>query len=244
MPMQFTDPSESPAALGPPFADAQREAGGASMTVPPFEPVHRSMPESSPPDSPVAAPRLMTLSVLGGLANLHLWTDRSLIEPFAARFEGPQPEVSQVGDDITIRYPQGPFTWARTAADIRLRPDLAWSVHVRGGLSHSDLDLTDTTLRSFELTGGASRLEMRLGAPDGTVPVRIRGGISRATVERPGTVPVRLEIGGGASRLVLDAQEIGAVGGHTCLESGAYRSADHRYWVQVGGGASRLTVTS
>ncbi|MFZ0214863.1 MAG: hypothetical protein WAM30_02875, partial [Candidatus Dormiibacterota bacterium] len=212
-------------------------SGDTAMTVPPFEPAPTAQ---TLPEPPATTRRTMTLSVVGGLANLRLWTETGLAEPFQAHFEGPQPEVSQQGDEVTITYHGGPFNWGRTAADIQLRPDVSWAIRVRGGVSRGELELGGADVRAIELTGGASRLEIRLGEASGTVPVRIRGGVSRATIERPASVPVRVEVGGGASRLAVDTQEFGGIGGPARLESGPYESAPNRYHVEVGGGASRL----
>jgi hypothetical protein len=53
---------------------------------------------------------------------------------------------------------------------------------------------------------------------------------------------VQLQVHGGANRLEFDAQRFGAVGGDVRLATPGWELATDRYVVEVGGGASRLTV--
>ncbi len=74
------------------------------------------------------------------------------------------------------------------------------------------------------------------------MPIRLTGGVSHLTLHRPGGVPARVHIGGGASKLELDTQYLGAIGGPVRLETPGYASATHRYDVEIGGGASGITI--
>lgn len=215
--------------------------GSGSVETPPYEPV---APEAEPEPARVEGRRgeAATLQFIGGVANLSISVDPTLTTRYAARFEGPQPEVAELGNEITIRYHGGPFSWGRTEAEVRLHPALAWSLRVRGGASRADVDLRGLELRGFEITGGMSRMDLALGEVRGTVPVRVCGGVSRVDISRPGSIPARLEINGGASRLSLDDQLLGAIGGPTRLQSSGFESASDRLRVEVRGGASRLSV--
>lgn len=236
--LQFPVPS-SLASVPPAPGPGPRDAG-SQLETPPFEPVEET---PSPAHAPVAGGHeTATLHLLGGASNLDVVTDPALVERFAAHFEGPQPEVTEWGSEITIRYHGGPFSWGRCAAHVRLRPDLAWALRIRGGISRGDLDLSGLELRALEITGGVSRLDLTLGRPDGAVPVDIHGGVSRAELRRPSDVAVHLEVRGGASRLALDTQQFGAVGGCIRLETPTHRTSSDRYDIRVGGGASRFSV--
>lgn len=210
------------------------------LTTPPFEPVGA---EPDPEPAPAAARQeVATLQFVGGVANLFVSVDPTLTERYAARFEGPQPEVTELGDEVTIRYHGGPFTWGHTEAHVRLHPGLVWTLRVRGGASRADIDVRDLDLRALEVTGGVSRMDLALGELHGTVSVRVFGGVSRVDITRPAAVPARLEINGGASRLAMDDQLLGAIGGATRLQTGGFESARDRLQVEVRGGASRLSV--
>lgn len=221
--------------------EAASEPGAPGRTTtPPFEPV--ATHEEPEPARAAGPGETATLQFLGGVANLFVSVDPTLTERFAARFEGPQPEITEFGNEITIRYPWTGFTWGRTEADVRLRPDLAWTLRVRGGASRADIDVRDLDLRAFEVSGGLSRMDLALGAAHGTVTVRVSGGVSRVDISRPAAVPARVEVNGGASRLSIDDQRLGAIGGGTRLQSGGFEGARDRLQVEVRGGASRLSV--
>ena len=85
---------------------------------------------------------------------------------------------------------------------------------------------------------------MRLPRPNGLVPIRVSGGVSHLTLSRPGGVPARVHIGGGASKLGLDTQYLGAVGGPVRLETPGYPGSTDRYDLEIGGGASRITIAA
>ncbi len=209
--------------------------------TPPFEPVAVE-PEPQPSAASSRPSEPVTLQFVGGVSNLRVSVDPTLTNRYAARFEGPQPEVTEFGNEITIHYHGGPFAWGRAEADIRLRPDLVWTLRVRGGASRADIDVRGLDLRDFEVTGGVSRMDLELGEAHGTVPVRISGGVSRVDISRPAAVPARVEINGGASRLSLDDQSLGAIGGPSRLQSSGFETAGNRLQVEVRGGASRLSV--
>lgn len=219
-----------------------RPAAVSALTTPPFEPVSAT-PEPEPQPRPDPEPEMATLQFVGGVSNLTIRVDPTLTTRYAARFEGPQPDVTEFGDEITIRYPWG-FAWGRTAADVRLRGDVVWSLRVRGGTSRGEIDLRGAQLVRFEITGGVSRLEMELDEARGIVPVRIRGGASRVEISRPAASAAQVQVNGGASRLSLDEQSFGSVGGHIRLESAGFATVGDRFEIEVGGGASRLSVRS
>jgi hypothetical protein len=74
--------------------------------------------------------------------------------------------------------------------------------------------------------------------------IRVSGGVSHLTLRRPDGVPARVHIGGGASKLELDTQCLGAIGGPVRLETPGYSSASDRYDLEIGGGASKVTITA
>ena len=59
---------------------------------------------------------------------------------------------------------------------------------------------------------------------------------------RPGGVPGRVRIGGGASRLAIDDFRLGAAGGKTDWRSPDYDRVEARYDIEIGAGASKITV--
>ncbi|HVH66071.1 MAG TPA: hypothetical protein VM674_08545 [Candidatus Acidoferrum sp.] len=178
-----------------------------------------------------------------GVANLTIRADASMAETYHAAFEGPKPQVSEQDGVISIDYPRfNPLIWGRTAADITINPARAWAFEIGGGVSRWDGDLRPVTVNSIDIRGGASEVALQLPSPAGSVPIHVSGGASKMTLRRPDGVPARLAVGGGASKLGLDDQFFGAVGGPVRLESGNYSTATDRYDVEIGGGASKITV--
>lgn len=178
-----------------------------------------------------------------GVANLTVRVDPSVPGAYRGEFYGPKPRVTEAEGLVSIDYSQfNPFMWGRTSADVRLSPSASWTVEIRGGVSHWDSDLRDLQLRGIEVRGGVSKVDLRLPRPSGTAAVRVSGGVSHLTLRRPAGVPARVQIGGGASKLELDSQYLGAVGGPVRLETPDYANGVDRYDVEIGGGASRITV--
>jgi hypothetical protein len=193
-----------------------------------------------------AAAEPARLEFPGGARRLTLRVEAGMPALYRARFGGARPSVHEEGGTVTIDYPRlvAPG-WAgvgRRAAEVDLNPRAPWDLAL-GGIARMRADLRGLELRSLEVAGGASDVDLVLPAPRGAVPIRIRGGASAVSLHRPDGVAVHLRIGGGASRLTFDDEYFGAVGGGIRLQThDADRAAD-RYEIDVDGGASRLTVT-
>ena len=83
---------------------------------------------------------------------------------YRARFEGKVPEVRADGGTVTIRY--RPSLHHRTG-EITLAGQIPWSIERSFGMSDIVADLEDLKLLSWEISGGASKVEARLPRPDG-----------------------------------------------------------------------------
>lgn len=164
---------------------------------------------------------------------------------YRIRFEGTVPDVGVEGGVVTVEYPRFGWrkTWRKIGADIALNGSIPWRISIGGGLSELDADLGGIRLDSFEVEG-ASRAELTLAEPFGTVPVSIDGGAVNVTIRRPEGVAASILVGGGAGKLALVAQRLGAVAGKTRLESPSYASATHRYEITISRGASDVAVIS
>jgi hypothetical protein len=103
-------------------------------------------------------------------------------------------------------------------------------------------NLEDLELTGLEISGGSSRVEVRLPRPKAMVPIRIGGGASNVELIRPIGVPIRVRIGGGASKLAIDDFTAGSAGGKTDWRSPDYDVAHERYDIEIGAGGSKLTV--
>jgi hypothetical protein len=180
-----------------------------------------------------------------GASDIFVGVDPSIGELFRARFEGQASQVRVQDGTVTVRQRRRRLPSLgrdNRANEIWLNESIPWEVEVRGGTSHLAADLGELELVSLEIKGGASKVELTLPPPSGTVPLRVLGGAGGLTVRRPKGVAIRVRVSGGASEVVFDEQRHGAVGGETSLQSPGYEHAADRYDVEVSGGVSGLTI--
>jgi hypothetical protein len=187
------------------------------------------------------------LLFVSGASNVAVHAAHSIKDLYRARFEGRLPTVGVRGGTITIEYPRfSPFdqqdSWLERRAEVALNASITWHIEVRGSTSRFTADLCRLRLGSLELAGGASRIEISLPRPKGSVSVRILGGASDVTIHRPEGVAARAHASGGATNLTFDERHFGAIGGDINLQSPDYDDAANRYAVEVTGGANNLTI--
>lgn len=141
-------------------------------------------------------------------------------------------------------FPTGDWLDRRSErpAEVALNSSIPWDIEVRGGASRLVADLRGLRLGSLTVDGGASRLEVILPAPSGSVTVLIDGGASNVAVHHPEGVSARLCVEGGVTNLTFDDRHIGAAGGELDLQSRTYGGAADCYEVFVTGGANNLSV--
>jgi hypothetical protein len=164
-------------------------------------------------------------------------------ELYRAHFEGTVPEIRVEEGTVTVRYRRfALFEGRARASRFSLNPTIPWDLEIRGGISGCTADLRELRLRSVDVRGGMSEVELDLGAPTGSVPLRVIGGLSKLTVRRPAGAALTLQVRGGISRLAMDGQEFGAIGGQVRLQSREYQDSGDHYALEITGGASRLTV--
>jgi hypothetical protein len=105
---------------------------------------------------------------------------------YRARFDGKVPHVSVQGGTVTVRYrpalrpPRGQIT---------LSGRVPWAIRAHMGMSDVVADLEVLQLTDFEISGGTSKLTVRLSRPKDAVRVRIGAGASNVDlVGRPASL--------------------------------------------------------
>jgi DNA-binding MarR family transcriptional regulator len=179
-----------------------------------------------------------------GGAKVSIAVDATLTELYRAEFEGGVPDISVDGGTVSIGHKRRflPFDWRTAKSDVWLNPAVPWEISLKGGMWKLSADFRTLELRSLEVGGGASDVEIWLPTPAGVVPVRISGGASHVRMHRPTGSALRAEVSGGASQLVFDGQSLGSIGGRNRLETPGFAAARDRYEVRLSGGASQLTI--
>jgi hypothetical protein len=174
-----------------------------------------------------------------GAAHLTIRVDGSMDDLYRARFEGKVPDVRVDGGTVVVTYR---MSIRPTRGEIILSGRVPWVIEGAFGMSDVVADLEDLDLRSLEISGGASAIEVRLPRPKEPTRVRISGGASNVELIRPTGVPVRVLIGSGVSDLAIDDFRVGSAGGKTDWRSPDYDQVEERYDVEIGAGASEVTI--
>lgn len=158
---------------------------------------------------------------------------------FRARFDGKVPDIGVDGGIVTVRYRP---SLRPVHGEITLSGRVPWYIQARWGMSHVVADFGNLELRGLEISGGSSHVEVRLPRPRETIGVRIGGGASEVELMRPAGVPVRVHVGGGVSDLAVDDFRLGSAGGKTDWRSPDYDRRAGRFDVEIGAGASKVTI--
>lgn len=174
-----------------------------------------------------------------GASHLTLGVDGSMGDLYRARFDGKMPDIRVDGGTVSVKYRP---SLRPTRGEIVLSGRVPWTIKAGSGMSHVLADLEDAELRGLEISEGTSYLEVRLPRPRAAVRIRIGGGASNVEMIRPTGVPVSLHIGGGVSKLAIDDFRLGSAGGTTDWRSPDYDQVGGRYDVEIGAGASKVTI--
>lgn len=215
-------------------------------------PGHRAYPKDPSGDHLAASIGSTTRGRLRFTNGAHQFIIRSesrMQDLYRARFGDRMPTVGARRGVVTVQYTRFPTSdWpdyrSERPAEIVLNQSISWDIEVHGGASRLVADLRALQLRSLRLDGGASRLEVMLPAPSGTVTILILGGASNIAIRCPEGVSTRLCVEGGVTNLRFHERHIGAAGGALDLRSREYEDALARYDVAVTGGANNVSIDS
>jgi len=205
-----------------------------------------NVPRSSDSSAPLDSITHGRLRFLSGASNVTVHADPSTGGLYRSRFEGVVPEVWTEGGVVNIRYPRffHPFGRRGCSGKVALNATIPWHIEVRDGASKVTADLSQLKLGSFEVAGGASKVELTLPRVSGLVPVRVLGGASNIVIHRPESVATRVRVVGGSTNLTFDDQRFGAVGSEVDLQGPNYDGASERYEITITGGASNVAIDS
>jgi hypothetical protein len=126
--------------------------------------------------------------------------------------------------------------------DIQLNTRVLWRLRLTGGASELTVNLTNGRVGSIDLAGGATRIELTLPSPAGTVPIRMTGGANQFVVHAPTNVPVRVHIGSGASKVTVDGVAHAGIAPGAVFSPNNWDQAQDRYDIDASAGVATLTV--
>jgi DNA-binding MarR family transcriptional regulator len=199
------------------------------------------------------------LVFVSGAPNIVVRGDATLTELYKARFDGPVPRMRVRGGVVTVGYPRFSWFdwrtqwgeqnvevsahWRKDRGEIALCAAVPWSIELRGGATRLTADLRVLRLESFEMRGGASKLELLLPHPAGTVPIRVAGGMNQLTIQRPVGVAAGLEVRGGVNEISVDGEAHKGMGKISLQTPGAWSSSD-RYEIELMAGVNKLSIST
>lgn len=207
--------------------------------------------------APVAGVTSARLVFVSGAPNIAIHGGSTLAELYRARFEGAVPRMRVRGGVVTVAYPRFAWFdwrahvgdvhvdmsahWRKDRGEIALNARVGWAIEMRGGASRLSADLRGLRLESFELRGGANRVDVHLPEPVGVVPVRIAGGMSQAALHRPRGAAAVVDVRGGVTHMSLDGEHVKGTG-RLALETRHASRAPNRFEIEVTGGAGRVSL--
>ena len=216
---------------------------------------YRSAVEPYPLDSdelrvPYSSQSRMRLTLSSGLSHGRIVIDPAAQDLIAVQCDdGPPPRLRVVAGEIALSWRVSFGDWLLDAfracnrdVAIVLHPAVEWTLAIRGGLAHFDLDLSAGAVARIDIHGGCSDVQVELPMPRAAVPIRIAGGVSQLLVQRPADAGVALATSGGIAALWLDDQHFGAIGGSARLETRNSVPGAPRYELQIQGGAADLAI--
>ncbi|HEV3103168.1 MAG TPA: DUF5668 domain-containing protein [Candidatus Dormibacteraeota bacterium] len=161
-------------------------------------------------------------------------------------YSGIKPDVSLDNSSGDLHISQSNtsgffFQSRRFVLNLQLNSSVQWKIAVNSGAATDNFNLLNLHVASVDVNTGASREDITLGPPSGTVPITIDGGALTVFVHRPSTTAASVNVSGGAVSLSFDGRQTRAVGTVTA-QTGDYDSASDRFQIQVNGGACNVTV--
>ncbi|MEH1127574.1 hypothetical protein [Micromonospora sp. CPCC 206061] len=128
------------------------------------------------------------------------------------------------------------------AIDIQLSSKLPWRVRLTGGAATHALDLRAGSLLGLDLIGGATRVDLSLPPPKGTVPLKLTGGVNQLSLHAPRDVPTRVRVGGGASNVTLDRFNRASPSPGTVFTPNGWSRGADRYDIDAVAGVATLRL--
>lgn len=128
------------------------------------------------------------------------------------------------------------------SVEITLNSQVRWTLRITGGAAEHVIDMSAGELTGLEILGGATRVELDLPEPDGTVPVKMTGGVNEFIVGTPRGTPVRLRIGSGAAQVVLNGKTHRGIAPGKVFVPARWGHADDRIELDAVAGVGTLTL--
>lgn len=125
------------------------------------------------------------------------------------------------------------------SAKIRLNTNPIWNVSLDFGAGAADFDLADFKIGELRIKGGASAVEVKLGAPMESSAVHVDAGVASVEIEIPKTAACRIITKSGLSSRNFQGFDKQTDGSYT---TPGYENATAQYTIHLVGGLSAFEV--
>jgi hypothetical protein len=152
------------------------------------------------------------------------------------------PRLVDRGDRIEVHLAQTGET-GPSSVEILLSTEVRWTaLRFSGGADDQVVDLTGGTVDELDFSAGASRIQLTLPVPEGTVPIRMGAGAGELTLALPPQVPIQVMLTNGAGLVVIDGERHAGVAPGTVFTPEDWAGTADRYDLDAAG-LGELTVT-
>lgn len=189
-----------------------------------------------------------TAEINVGAATIEVTGTAGMSELYRAHVEytGAQPRVHFDDSSHTLRIDQTEsgfnfFPNRQFNLTLQLNSRVRWAITENTGAATTTYNLAQLRLSSLQINTGASKDDITLGTPSGTVPVEVDGGALTVRIHRPSDVSASVDVSGGAISLDVDGRSSHAFGQLSGSVSGGSGSSDG-YQIKVNGGACTVSL--
>lgn len=152
------------------------------------------------------------------------------------RVRSQDPRVTTQGDTMSLQ------TEPSAVVDVQLSTRVRWTLRLTGGATAQTVDMSAGGLAAVEFAGGASRIELTLPRPEGTMPVRLTKGADQVIVHTPAGVPAQVRIGSGAGQVTLGTETHSGIAAGTVYKPDSWHRAPNRYDIDAVAGLAHLRL--
>ncbi|MFI5935876.1 hypothetical protein [Actinoplanes sp. NPDC051494] len=126
--------------------------------------------------------------------------------------------------------------------EVLLNQDVRWRITMTGGVKRGTFDLSGGPIDGVDLAGGATRIDLTLPRPDGTLPIRMSGGVNQFEVRADSGVPVRLRTRRGAGQVTFEGRTDDGVAKEASFLSPGWQKSTDRIDVDAVAGIGSLQL--
>lgn len=156
---------------------------------------------------------------------------------FEQNIRGKEAEIALSHQSNKVKFKNGEF---QNSVNIAMNENVFWDLNIETGASDCQLDLSKHKVQKLELSGGASKMALKLGKVTGKSVVNIETGASQLSVEIPATA---------AARLVTETGLTGkSIEGLTKQKDGSFTTTSYKegskdaYQITISAGVASIEV--